>query len=296
MYKEKTQTTVTRKFIGSIDRREKLSRKELIKEYIEPEIPVILTDAAKDWGALDKITPEFFKDHYGNLTKEVNGVTYTFSEFIDLMRKSTAENPCPYPFNLNIEHYFPELRKEIKPEIVYGKIDRVNHPLLPRFMMHETDVYEFFLGGAGSFFPFLHIDALYLHNQATQLYGTKDFILYSPDQVDYLYPTKNNPKVSPINIFNPDYDKYPLFREAKPMRVTLKKGETLLFPTGWWHSTQIYGPSISVGRVQLNASNWDKYLNDEYKIWKKDSPVMGALILAYGKVLGKIMDFQEKFV
>ncbi len=294
MHKE--QSAVADKFTGTIDRREKLSRKELIKEYVEPGIPVIITDAVKNWTALDKITPEFFKDNYGHFTKEVNGVTYTFAEFIDLMLKSTADNPCPYPFNLNIEDYFPELRKDIKPEVVYGKIDRVNHPLLPRFMMYKTDVYEFFLGGAGSFFPFLHIDALYLHNQATQLFGKKDFILYSPDQVEYLYPTKENPKVSPINIFNPDYDKYPLFKKAQPIRITLTKGDTLLFPTGWWHSTQIYGPSISVGRVQLNASNWDIYLKDEFKNLKGKSPLVASLLFAYGKVLGKIMDFQEKFV
>jgi histone arginine demethylase JMJD6 len=296
MHKEQSETAIAGKFVGSIDKREKLSQKELIKEYVEPGIPVIITDAVKQWSALDKITPEFFKNNYGNFTKEVKGVTYTFSEFIDLMLNSNAENPCPYPFNLNIEYYFPELRKDLKPEIVYGKIDRPNHPLLPRFMLYNTDVYEFFLGGAGSFFPFLHIDALYLHNQATQLYGSKDFILFSPDQVDYLYPTTENPKVSPINIFNPDYDKYPLFKKATPIRATLTKGETLLFPTGWWHSTQIYGPSISVGRVQLNGSNWDMYLKDEYKSWKKKSPIMANFIFAYGKVLGKIMDLQEKFV
>ncbi len=296
MITEQLQAKTAKKNISSIDRREKLSRKELIKEYVEPGIPVIITDAVKDWTALGKITPEFFKNNYGHFTKEIKGVTYTFSEFIDLMLSATQENPCPYPFNLNIEQYFPELRKDLKPEVVYGKIDRVNHPLLPRFMMRQTEVYEFFLGGAGSAFPFLHIDALYLHNQATQLYGTKDFIMYGPDQVTFLYPTKENPKVSPVNIFNPDYDKYPLFREAQPLRVTLKKGETLLFPSGWWHSTQIYGPSISMGRIQLNASNWDMYVEDESKSWKDRSKIMAALVFAYGKVLGKVMDFQELFV
>ena len=296
MITEQVQVKTARKNISSIDRREKLSQKELIKEYVEPGIPVIITDAVKNWPALGKITPEFFKNNYGHFTKEVKGVTYTFSEFIDLMLSATPENPCPYPFNLNIEEYFPELRKDMKPEVVYGKIDRVNHPLLPRFMMRQTEVYEFFLGGAGSAFPFLHIDALYLHNQATQLYGTKDFILYGPDQVQFLYPTKENPKVSPVNIFNPDYDKYPLFREAQPLRITLKKGETLLFPSGWWHSTQIYGPSISMGRIQLNASNWDMYVEDESKSWKDRSKIVAAMVFAYGKVLGKVMDFQELFV
>ena len=296
MISEPVEISKITKAPQTIDRREKLSKKELIKEYIEPSRPVILTDAVTDWPALDKIVPQLFKEKYGHLVKNVKGVDYTFSEFIDRMLTATKENPCPYPFNLNIEYYFPELKAYIKPEVVYGKIDRVNHPLIPRFMFHDTDVYEFFLGGQGGAFPFLHIDALYLHNQATQLYGTKDFIIYPPEQEKFLYPTKENPKVSPIDIYNPDYEKYPLFREAQPIRVTLRKGETLLFPTGWWHSTQIFEPSISVGRVHLNAANWDKYLSDETKTWKRKSPILGAMVYAYGKILGKIMDLQEKFV
>ncbi|HLX92550.1 MAG TPA: cupin-like domain-containing protein, partial [Puia sp.] len=237
-----------------------------------------------------------FKDNYGHYTKEVKGVTYTFAEFMDLMVASTEEKPCPYPFNLNIENYFPELMKDIRPEVVFGKIDRVNHPLLPRFMMRGTDVYEFFLGGAGSAFPFLHIDALFLHNQATQLYGTKDFIIYPPEQAIFFYPSKENPKHSPINVLNPDYDKYPLFKEAQPLRVTLKKGETLIFPSGWWHYTQMYGPSISMGRVHLNAENWNMYVADESREWKERSKIVGNLVYLYGKVLGKVMDLQEIFV
>jgi hypothetical protein len=296
MIQEQIQPKTKRKTITSIDRREKLSHKELIKEYVEPGLPLIITDAVQNWGALDKISPQFFKETYGHYTKEIKGVTYTYAEFMDLMVAANADHPCPYPCNLNIETIFPELMKDIRPEVVYGKIDRVNHPLLPKFMFRETDRYEFFLGGAGSAFPFLHIDALFLHNQATQLYGTKDFIMYPPEDAIYFYPSKENPKHSPINVLNPDYDKYPLFKEAQPMRITLKKGETLLFPSGWWHYTQMYGPSISMGRVHLNANNWDLYVADEARAWKERSKIVSNMVYIYGKVLGKIMDLQEKFV
>ena len=47
-----------------VDKRSELSRKELYNEYIKPEIPVVLKDAAKDWNAMGKITPEFFKKNY----------------------------------------------------------------------------------------------------------------------------------------------------------------------------------------------------------------------------------------
>jgi histone arginine demethylase JMJD6 len=44
---------------------------------------------------------------------------------------STPENPAPYPFNLNIELNMPELKEDITPELSFGKIDRINHPLIP---------------------------------------------------------------------------------------------------------------------------------------------------------------------
>ena len=68
-----------------------------------------------------------------------------------------------------MEKYFPELMKDIMPHLLYGKSDRVSNPLLPKFMLKGTEVYELFFGGNGSFFPTLHIDALYLHTQIQHL-------------------------------------------------------------------------------------------------------------------------------
>lgn len=282
--------------LGTVDKRTNLSKRELIKEYVEPSIPVVLTDAAKDWKAMGKITPEFFKTKYGSLEKEVKGRKYTIAEFIDLMLASTKENPSPYPFNLNVETYFPELMADIKPEILYAKSDRVNHPLLPKFMMKGTEVYEFFLGGVGAYFPFLHVDALFLHTQITQIYGSKDFILYPPDQTPFMYPREDNPKISHVNPMKPDFERYPLFRNAKPLKVTVNEGETILFPTGWWHITEMHEPNISLGRVQLNAANWDNFVSDNYKLWKKYNPKMALPALLYSKFLGGIMNIQEKFM
>ena len=288
---KKTNSSAT-----TIDRRSNISHKELLKEYIEPHIPVILTDATNKWSAMGKLTPEFFKTKYGHLTKEIKGVTYTLAEVVDLILASSPESPAPYPCNLNVEKYFPELLKEFSPQIVSGKMDRINHPLLPRFMTSGTEVYEIFLGGRGAAFPYLHYDALFMHTQITQLYGSKDFFMFGPDQTKYMYPREDYPKASPINFFNPDYEKYPLFKHATPIKITVQEGETLLFPSGWWHTTQINEPCITFGRAQLNASNWKLYLDDEYQMLKKHSPRRAFPAYVYGKVLGQIMNLQEKFI
>ena len=46
---------------NSIDHREKLSYEQFAKEYLYANKPVIITDALRDWKALRRWTPEFFK-------------------------------------------------------------------------------------------------------------------------------------------------------------------------------------------------------------------------------------------
>jgi histone arginine demethylase JMJD6 len=280
--------------LRTIDKRSGLSHQELLHEYVKPGLPVVLTDATRQWTAMGKFTPAFFKQHYGHLTKEIKGHTYSMAEVADLILTSSPANPAPYPFNLNIEEFFPELLADLQPEIVFGKSDRVKHPLLPKLMLRGTQVYELFLGGNGASFPYLHIDALYLHTQITQLYGSKEFILFSPEQTPYLYPRADNKKVAQVDIFNPDYEQFPLFRHATPVRVTVEEGETILFPTKWWHTTQIHEPCISVGRVHLNEWNWTDFNRDNFELRRKKHPAVALATLAYGKALGHLLALQNK--
>ncbi len=255
---------------------------------------MVLTDAAKGWPAMGKLTPRYFKEHYAHINKTINGVVYNMADFIDRMLTATPENPPPYPYNFDVEKIFPELMADFLPEIIYGRIDRINHKLMPRALLNGTVLYEIFLGGRGSSFPFLHYDALFMHTQITQVYGSKEFFMYPPDQTACMYPYPNNPKFSQVNFLDPDHEKFPLFKDAKPIVFTLEEGETLLFPSGWWHTTKIHEPCISLGRAQLNGYNWDSFINDRYVNWKKKISYAAAPVLAYGKVVGKIMDAQER--
>ena len=280
----------------SIDKRDSITRKEFIKDYVEVARPVILTQAARSWAAMGKFTPQYFKEKYGERKKTIKGVEYTFAELIDRIMISTPENPAPYPFSLNIELDMPELKDDIVPELSFGKIDRINHPLVPRFMLRGTALYEIFFGGNGSSFPYLHYDMLCMNTQITQVFGSKEFIMFPPEQGKFLYPRDDNPKLSPIDVFNPDYEKYPLYRNTTPLRVTVQEGETLFFPTRWWHSARIYEPCITIGRAQLNGVNWNLFLDDEFKVWKKRSQPLAYAMMGYGKLAGAVMDVQEKFM
>ena len=279
-----------------VDRRSGLSQKELLHEYVLADKPVILTDAVKEWKAIGKWTPEFFKKNYPKITKEISGKQYTMAQQMDLIVASTPQQPAPYPYNLEVEDYFPELMADMQPQLVFGKIDRAMHPLMPGFMTNGTPIHELFFGGHGSSFPFVHFDALHLHTQITQIYGNKEFILYHPNDSAYMYPREDNPKFSKVgNVFEPDLKQFPLFAKATPYRDMLHAGETIFFPRGWWHTTMMYGPSITYGRIVLNASNYDLFLKDKYTRWKASGKLKADAAYAFGKVMGGVMSTVEAF-
>lgn len=287
------QAIATKKPKMTIDRHKNLSQRDLMHEYVLQGKPVILTEAALQWKAMEKWTPDFFKTKYKHIKKEVSGRTINMDEQIDLMFNSSAENPAPYPYNFDMPFYFPELLEDISPRLIYGKSDRINSSLMPKAMLQRTHVHELFFGGRAGVFP-LHFDEMFMHTQITQIYGSKEFYMFPPDQTEFLYPEKNNFKVSQIkNIFIADTDRFPLFKEATPVVEMLNQGETLFFPTHWWHTTLMPGPSITYGSSHLNMFNWNLFLNDYYRFFKQYSPVKAALLYSYGKVLGKVMDIRE---
>lgn len=279
--------------LTSLDKRSNISHRELIEEYVVPGLPVVVTDATQAWPAMGRITPDYLKTHYGRVSHAVKGITYTMAEYVDLMLASTPARPAPYPFNLNLQRVMQELLPDLQPDILYAKSDRLKHPLVKMLLRNMTP-FELFLGGNGAAFPYLHVDALYLHTQITQLYGAKEFFLYSPDQRPYMYPRADNAKVSQVEVNSPDYEKFPLFRHAQPLVFTLEEGETLLFPTGWWHTTKIHEPCISFGRSHLNAGNWPAFADDFSALHKEHHPVLAAAASLYTKAVGKVFDWQER--
>lgn len=258
---------------------------------------MVITDAAKDWKAIGKLTPEYFKGHYGTFRKKLRNRTYSLSEVVDLMRESDWDAPSPYPFKFNVEREFPELRPLFLPRLHYGRWNRAIHPLLPEYCMQRIHLVELFFGGKGCHFPVLHCDALHLHSQITSIYGSKEFYIYPPDQGRFLYPRPDNEKLSQIdNPLRPDLDRFPLFREAKPLRVVVNQGETLFFATGWWHFAVIHEPSITYGMGQLNSLNYDLFVEESTRFMASHRPWLSRVSRAYLKLIGRGFDLAEALI
>ena len=83
-----------------------------------------------------------------------------------------------------------------------------------------------------------------------------------PNSEPFVYPGPLNSNQSPIDVENPDFDRYPLFARAAGFRFKLYPGETLFVPAGWWHTARILSPSITVSVNGVNAANWGSFFRD----------------------------------
>jgi hypothetical protein len=85
-------------------------------------------------------------------------------------------------------------------------------------------------------------------NWFAQVFGEKRFILFSPDQVQSLYPQTRQLQVSAVDPVRPDLEAHPRFAEARPTVVTVRAGEILFLPSFWWHHVTSLSVSISVNQ------------------------------------------------
>ena len=274
-----------------VDKCSGLSRKEFYDKYVKNSLPVVICDQG-EWTSKEKFKPEYFKSNYNHVQRKIDGKTYSLSEIIDLCKLSTPENKAPYPNIYDIPEDFPELLKDI-PEILYGKSNRVFSRLLPRIIANKSNEQQLFFGGKGCSFPKLHIDYNWVHTQITQIIGEKEFILYPPNQTPYLYPDEELPNYSPVNIINPDYDKFPLFKKAKAVKVILQPGETIFIPSGWWHTTYIHNFNLTYAVDHVNSFNWNIFMDKNYLAAKKKFPKIAGIVLFYKVIFGKIFSLKE---
>lgn len=244
----------------AIPTREGLSYKEFTHEYLFPNRPVILTDGIKNWPALGKWTPDFFRTHYP--TKKINvkyDRAYLVPEFIDLVERSDPARPAPYFRNEQVREVFPELLEDLKPEPCYIQPNWLKGPLYPT-AGREAEIY---IGGAGRSFPVLHYDANSTHAFLAQIHGDKEAILFSPDETHLMYAREQTRHQSHItDVSKVDLKKFPLFAQATAYTAVLKPGHLLFIPSRWWHSARMLSTSITVSYNVANRSNW-KGLKDE---------------------------------
>jgi hypothetical protein len=101
-----------------------------------------------------------------------------------------------------------------------------------------------FLGGKDTEVR-LHYDVDMSNVLLTQIYGRKRVLLFPNDQGVYLYKLPYNTH-SPVDLNNPDFDKYPALKYAKGYEIIQEPGDGLFMPSGYWHYNTYLEGGISI--------------------------------------------------
>uniref|UniRef100_UPI00398F5827 hypoxia-inducible factor 1-alpha inhibitor isoform X2 n=1 Tax=Pristiophorus japonicus TaxID=55135 RepID=UPI00398F5827 len=94
-------------------------------------------------------------------------------------------------------------------------------------------------------------------NFFAQIKGYKRCILFPPDQFDCLYPYPvHHPcdRQSQVDFENPDYERFPNFRNVVGYETVVGPGDVLYIPMYWWHHIE----SLLDGGITITVNFWYK--------------------------------------
>ena len=202
-------------------------------------LPFLITGIVNRW-PLCALTPQTLRERFGALQVRARVGDYintafaadramqdmSMLEYLELVAAGTQALP-PYLGNLELR----ELNSMCHWPTYFDKMGP------PRF----------WLGPAATVTP-LHCD--YDDNIFAQIWGTKRIFLSPPHHDEFLYPNEANAILfgSPVNPEAPDFEKFPLARQAQLIECIVNPGDMLYVPAGWYHYVRSLTFSLSSNR------------------------------------------------
>lgn len=233
-------------------------------------LPFVITGLVNRW-PLSALTPQTLRDRFSDLPVRARVGDYintafapdramqdmSMLEYLELVSTGTQDLP-PYLGNLELR----ELNSMCHWPAYFDKMGP------PRF----------WLGPSGTVTP-LHCD--YDDNIFAQIWGTKRIFLSPPHHDEFLYTREANAILfgSPFNPEAPDFEKFPLARQALMVECIVNPGDLLYVPAGWYH--QVRSLTFS-----LSANRWARALpfalNRDSSLQRTDNDAKSSCLLAPG--------------
>ncbi len=121
---------------------------------------------------------------------------------------------------------------------------------------------EFFVGGGGARYPFIHQDILGTHAWLAQVAGRKRYWMWSPNARPGRGALDPGDKElvgygrNGWNRVDGETDLRSAFPDDEPGFATLEPGDVIFIPSMWWHTVETLQPSINLSGNWFNKSNW----------------------------------------
>ena len=240
---------------GHVEKRSRVPRDEFIERYVRGCRPVVLTDLARDWPALQRWSFPEFKRRYGSLTVQVQGGRNAdanfeinkalhrretnFAAFIDRILTSGDTN----------DEYLTANNELLRRPEFNGLLDEVG-PLPDLFNDTLKNCAYLWIGPAGTRTPLHHDTVMLMH---TQIVGRKRWRFVSPASGPSLY--NDFDVYSPVDFESLDLQRFPAAANVKVLDVVVEPGETIFLPLAWWHQVTSLDKCISLSFTNLDVPN-----------------------------------------
>jgi hypothetical protein len=224
--------------IGEVPRL-KIRDARAFRRAAEQGLPFLVEGAARNW-PLTGVTPMALREQYGDLPVRARVGDYIATAFapdramqdmllrdyLDVTEHWTGPLP-PYVGNLELR----ALNRQCHWPTWFDKMGPA----------------RFWIGPAGTVTP-LHCD--FDDNIFAQLLGVKRITLAPPHHDEFLYVREASALLfgSPVDPEAPDYERYPLARQATIVDCLVHPGDLMYVPAGWYHQVRALSFSLSANR------------------------------------------------
>lgn len=243
--------------LSKVDRVKTITKEDFILKYFKPQKPVVIENFTEDWPAYSKWSLDYMKRVAGDKTVPLYDdrpvdykdgfnephATMRMAEYVDLLKREPTKFRI---FLWNILKEVPILQKDfLYPDLGIQLLKGL--PML-------------FFGGRDSH-TFMHYDIDLANIFHFHFEGEKEVILFDQRQNKHLYKipfsliTRED-----IDFSNPDFNKWPNLKKAEGFKTTLKHGNMLYMPEGYWHYMKYVTPgfSMSLRALARNPKNLGK--------------------------------------
>jgi hypothetical protein len=94
----------------------------------------------------------------------------------------------------------------------------------------------------------MHVDVMASSAWNAVITGQKLWVFFPIDQLEFIYNGQ-------INAFKPDFDAFPLLKNARPYYCVQNPGDIVFTPSMWWHQVYNAEDTISITGNFLNHTN-----------------------------------------
>ncbi len=239
----------------AVERRETLDAETFFRDYYAANRPVVMTGMMKDWAALTRWTPQYFRERFGHVSVQIQSGRNSdpdyemniekhrrvlpFADYVELVEAGGSGN----------DHYLVA-NNQVFDKTGLGELMQ-ELQLFPELMdpSRSSNSVFFWYGPQGTVTP-LHHDPCNLI--LAQVRGRKRIKMYPPIQTPLLY--------NEVGVFsradpeNPDASQ-PDFTAATAIETVLGPGEAIFIPVGWWHHVRSLDVAVSVSATCFRTDN-----------------------------------------